>query len=197
MRETFGRARHCGDVFADRVTHGLRDDTGIKTAREGLQHNPGKTRQKTVCEAGRRVLLVNDERPTGEPGSEAARPGYEAAHAENGNGTAAQDDAERLQECPRQLKWCDQQRGDALAAQPLDADPFDVDARSGDNPRFESAVGAEPHDVLRTCPQCVRNGECRVHVATRSSRHHEYRPPAHRLLLRLRLTGLASTTSSW
>ncbi len=61
IRIALGGLCHGGDVVANRVANGFRVDIGIKTAREGLQHNPGKTRQKSVSKASGGILFVNDQ----------------------------------------------------------------------------------------------------------------------------------------
>ena len=82
-----------GNVVAYRVADGFRVDLRIKTAREGLQHNPGKTRQKTVCQARDGILFVNHERPARQPGGQTAGTADEAAHAEHGGRAMTQHDS--------------------------------------------------------------------------------------------------------
>ncbi len=54
MRSPIGKvevdveADHVHTGFGDAEADGLRFYFGGKTAREGLKHNPGKTRQKTI-----------------------------------------------------------------------------------------------------------------------------------------------------
>ena len=88
------------DVLAHRIADGFRVDRRIKTAREGLQHNPGKTRQKTVGQARCGILLVDHEWAPGQPGGNTTGTTDESTHAEYGRGTTTQDDGERLQERP-------------------------------------------------------------------------------------------------
>ena len=97
------RRRDGGDVLAHRVADGFRVDIRIKTAREGLQHNPGKTRQKTVGHARCGILLVNNKGTAGQPGGNAAGSADEATHAEHRGGTATNNDGERLQQRPADL----------------------------------------------------------------------------------------------
>jgi hypothetical protein len=93
-----------------------------------LQHNPGKTRQKTVGQSRSSILLVNHERAAGQPGGNAARPANEAAHAEYRGRAASDDDGEGLNEGPGKLDGRNDQRKQTLAAQAAYADPLHADA---------------------------------------------------------------------
>jgi hypothetical protein len=195
------RCRDCGYVFANRITHGFRDNTGIKTAREGLQHNPGKTRQKTVSKAGGRILLMNDERPTGQPGSEAAWSGDEATHAQNCGRAATPDNCYCLHESPAKLKRRYQHGEDPLAPQTLNADPLHIDTSGRYDARFKAAVRTQPDDILIVCLQRPRNCQRRVNMSASAAGHNKDRSghvaATHRFTRRLRFTGLESTDSSW
>ncbi|MNE65549.1 hypothetical protein D3C80_1610340 [compost metagenome] len=58
---------------AHRIAHHCGAGTRRKGAGEGHQHPLGQTRQQLVGEAGRRVLLVQQQGNTGQPGRHAAR----------------------------------------------------------------------------------------------------------------------------
>ena len=83
------RRRQCRNLATHRVTDRLAFDAWRKTAREGLKHNPGKTRQKSVGQSGDRVLLMNNKRSSCHPCSEATRPADKSAHAKYGCRPAA------------------------------------------------------------------------------------------------------------
>ena len=68
-----------------------------------MQHNPGKTRQKTVGHARSGILLVNDEGTSRQPGGNTTRSTDETTHAEHRSGTATNNDGERLQQRPADL----------------------------------------------------------------------------------------------
>jgi len=97
------RRGHGSDVFAYRVADGFHIDIGIKTAREGLQHNPGKTRQKTVGHACCGILLVNNQGTPRQPGGDTTRTTDETSHAEHSSRTVTNNDGERLHQRPANL----------------------------------------------------------------------------------------------
>ena len=86
-RSVGGRKR--ADVPADRIAHRARLDTRSEAVGKCLQHFARQVGQTAVGEAGDRVLLVNDERPAGEPGGDPARARDEAAEADDDRRAAA------------------------------------------------------------------------------------------------------------
>ena len=195
--KALGRRRQCGNLATHRVADGARGDGGRKTAREGLQHDPGKTRQKTVGQACDCVLFVNDERPASQPRGQSAGSADETAHAQYSGRPVPENDAQRLPQRPQQAERRGGEREPALAAQPLHADPLDRDTGGRHHPRLDAAAGAEPDHVARVLAQRVRNRERRVHVAARAAGHHQDRPGRHVRLRGLRrLLGLVSLASS-
>jgi hypothetical protein len=81
----------------------FRDNFGIKTAREGLQHNPGKTRQKSIGHARSGILFMDHERTARQPGGNTTWSAGESTHTQYSCRTTTNNYAERLQQCPDEL----------------------------------------------------------------------------------------------
>ena len=200
---SLGRRRQGSDRRPHRIADGDGPAGSGETARESLEHDPGKTRQQAVGQSGHGILLMNRKRPAGEPGGDAAGTADEAAHAEHSGGPPAKNDGQRLRQRPDESERRRQDRRETFATQAADGYPFDIDAVLRHHARFEAPARAEPEHRLLSGLERLGDGQRRVHVAASAARHDHNRPRAHDRRLRAglpadreRFTGVASTLSS-
>src|SRR6185437_923495 len=165
------------DVAADRVAHRSRLDALAEAVGKCLEHLPRQVSETAVGEAGNRILLVDDQRPAGEPRSDATRARDEAAESHDDRGTAAPHDTQRLQQRDREPPGRGEQRAPPLASQSADRQPLDGDTLGGNDARLESAARAEPDDLDRLLAQPASERQRWKHVTAGAAGHDEDWPP--------------------
>ena len=114
---------------------------------------------------------MNDKGNTQNAGHEAAGSRGEAAHAQHQVRTPAAQDAGRLGHGHRQLPRGGHQGEPALAPQALDADPLDLKAMLGHQPRLHLLAGPDPEDLLSLVPQQLGNRQGREDMTAGPAGH--------------------------
>ena len=165
------RQRH--HFGAHRIAHHGGTGIGGEGAGEGHQHPLGKACQQLVGHAGRRVLLVQQQRNAGEPGGNTARTGGEAPHAEHHVGLDGLDHLAGLQHGFDDPVGRRQQPLDAVATHPLDVDEGDGVAMGGHQLGLHPVGGTEPVNGPALCLEAIGHGQPGEHMAPGTARHHQ------------------------
>src|SRR5690348_10146274 len=138
--EAFGRRRQRNDVAADRIADGACLHAGSKAVGKRLEYLAREVSQTTIGEAGDRILLVDDERPAGEPCGDPARSGDETPESDDDRWPPPPHHPQRLHQRHREPPRCREQGAPALAAQAADRQPVDRNALGGNDTGLEPAA---------------------------------------------------------
>jgi hypothetical protein len=147
--------------------------TRRETCGKRFEHAACEAREQAIGHSRDCILLVDHERPTRQPGSDATGSRYEAARAEYDVGPATSHHLQALPDRQRQFEWRREPRRESFAAQAAHADPFDLDVLRRHELRFEPALRAEPHRLVTALAQHARSGERRKDMPSGAARHDE------------------------
>ena len=169
--ETGRGGRQCGDLRAHRVAGRRRPALRGKGAGKRLQDPVRDARQQRVGQPGDSVLLVDHQRQREQPGGDPAGPGDEATHTEHRGRPPPAQRGERLQQRDDEPERSQQPAEQAVATQPGNADPVDLDAGARHQFRFQPASRSEPADRQAAFAQPRRDRQRREDMTAGAAGH--------------------------